>query len=309
MKERMPPLQGLYYFYVACQQGSFKAAAEHLFVSPAAISQQIRQLEEWLNVELFLRQHRRVKLTQEGEHLSQYTQKGFAHLQEGIRLLNSDPNPHQLSISTLPSFAQHWLVPRLTGFKSRHNDIALLLEPTNQLITFDHSKIDLCIRYGLGDYPNIESQWLMDDVLYPACHPIYLQQHNIKTMEDISRVDLIEDTWPDMDWASFTQTLGLKSSQSTIKYEGSHFVLEGALAVQGMALVRHSLAARYIKEGKLVRIGNTALKPKYRYYLCAPSGYFKREKVQLFRHWLLDEIEEFHRTYPLRDLNVISNNA
>lgn len=307
MKERMPPLQGLYYFYIACQQGSFKLAAEQLFVSAAAVSQQIRQLEEWLNVDLFVRQHRKVQLTAEGALLFEQAKKGFTHLQEGIRLINTDPNPKQLSVSTLPSFAQHWLVPRLTEFKSRYPHIALLLEPTNQLITFDDSRIDLCIRYGRGNYPNIESQWLMDDVMYPVCHPIYRQQHNIQTLADINQVDLIEDTWPDMDWASFLSNLGLKGGQSTLKYDGSHFVLEGALAVQGVALVKHSLAARYIKEGKLVRIGNTALKPRYSYYMCAPAGYFRREKVQLFRQWLLDEIANFQCAYPLTGIDVISH--
>lgn len=146
MKERMPPLQGLYYFYVACQTGSFKLAAEQLFVSAAAVSQQIRQLEESLNIPLFIRQHRKVTLTPEGKVLFEQAQKGFAHLQEGVRLISSDANPNQLSVSTLPSFAQHWLVPRLTAFKKQQNEISLLLEPTNQLVTFEGSKIDLSIR-------------------------------------------------------------------------------------------------------------------------------------------------------------------
>ncbi|HAT8555768.1 TPA: LysR family transcriptional regulator [Vibrio vulnificus] len=299
MKERMPPLQGLYYFYVACQTGSFKLAAEQLFVSAAAVSQQIRQLEESLNIPLFIRQHRKVTLTPEGKVLFEQAQKGFAHLQEGVRLISSDANPNQLSVSTLPSFAQHWLVPRLTAFKKQQNEISLLLEPTNQLVTFEGSKIDLSIRYGRGKYPNIETKWLMDDLVYPVCHPIYAQQHHLHDLNDITRADLIEDTWPDMDWETFMRSVGLTGGHSTIQYDGSHFVLEGALAVQGVALVKHSLAARYIQEGKLVRIGDIAMKTRYSYYICAPSSYFQRKKVKLFHQWLLMEIEGFQNTYPV----------
>ncbi|MGY3570643.1 LysR substrate-binding domain-containing protein [Vibrio paucivorans] len=299
MKEKMPPLQGMYYFYIAAQCGSFKQAAETLFVTAAAISQQIRQLEDWLGTDLFIRQHRKIVLTHEGELLFEQAEKGFAHLQAGVRLINQDPNPNQLSISTLPSFAQHWLVPRIGEFREQHPDISLLLEPTNELVTFQDSSVDLCIRYGEGNYHNIESQWLMDDVVYPVCHPLYQQLHGIYSVEDLEKADLIEDKWPDMDWHRWLNTLGKRHSRATLQYNGSHFVLEGALSVQGVALVKHSLAIRYIKEGKLVRIGEHALKPRFAYYMCAPAGYYKRQKIQLFAKWLRSEINQFEHNNPI----------
>lgn len=88
MKDRMPPLQGLYYFFIAAKEGSFKTAAKNLFVTPAAISQQIRQLEEFLGTDLFVRQHRKIVLTPEGELLFTQAERGFAHLQQGVRLVN-----------------------------------------------------------------------------------------------------------------------------------------------------------------------------------------------------------------------------
>ncbi|EKO3381750.1 LysR substrate-binding domain-containing protein [Vibrio fluvialis] len=298
MSERIPPFQGLFYFYTAAETGSFKVAAEKLFVTPAAISQQIRLLEEWLGAELFVRQHRKIHLTHEGSVLYQQAQKGFAHLQEGIRLINQDPSPHQLSISTLPSFAQHWLVPRIGDFRTQHPEISLLIEPTSDLVNFQDSSVDVCIRYGRGDYKNVHSEWLMDEVLYPVCHPIYQQQHNIYQLDDLVRADLIEDIWPDMDWGLWLRNLGYHSSKSTLQYNGSQFVLEGALAVQGVALVKHATACRYIEEGKLVQVGNVALKPRFQFYLCAPSGYFKRPKIQAFHTWLKEEIAQFQQRYP-----------
>lgn len=271
-------------------------AAEHLFVTPAAVSQQIRQLEDFLGTDLFVRQHRKIVLTPEGDLLFTQAERGFNHLQQGVRLVNQDPNPNQLSISTLPSFAHHWLVPRLTDFRQRYPDIALLMEPTNELISFQDSQIDLCIRYGTGKYPNLESQWLMDEVLYPACHPIYQKQHGIYTIEDLTKAELIEDLWPDLDWGMWLNQVGHTAAKPTLKYSGSHLVLEGALSLQGVALVKHSLAYRYIQEGKLVRIGDIGVQPRFAYYLCAPPGYLKREKAQLFSQWIKNEIAESEQT-------------
>ncbi|MGF1709134.1 LysR substrate-binding domain-containing protein [Vibrio kagoshimensis] len=306
MKDKMPPLQGLYYFYKAAQFGSFKLAAENLFVTSAAVSQQIRVLEEFLGTSLFIRQHRKVVLTSEGQILFTQAKKGFAHIQDGVRQINQDPDPNRLSISTLPSFAQNWLVPRVNQFRETFPSLSLLIEPTNRLVTFEDSSVDLCIRYGQGKYPNLESTLLMEEIIYPVCHPIYQEKHKIYDIDDLSRAELIEDSWPDMDWEHWLTTFSKVGKQSSIKYDGSHFVLEGALSVQGVALVKHSLARRYIEEGKLVRIGNKAMKPKYKYFLCAPKGYFKRKKVQDFQLWINEQVKAF-QNQNLNDLEIIDS--
>ncbi len=296
----MPPLQGMYYFYVAAEQGSLKLAAEKLFITPAAISQQIRLLEQWLGTDLFIRQHRKVVLTDEGVLLFDQAAKGFSHIFEGVRLLSSDPNPEQLSVSTLPSFAQNWLIPKLISFREQYPQISILLEPSNRLIDFQQSSVDLCIRYGEGNYSKVEAHWLMDDAIYAVCHPLYQKNNGIYKISDLSKAALIEDMWPDMDWKLFLSHFGYSGGCSTLKYSGSHFVLEGALAVQGVALVRHSVAARYIKEEKLVCIGEMAVRPKYKYFLCAPKSYFKREKIQHFHTWIKQEAELFREQFPIQ---------
>ncbi len=299
MSERLPPLQAIYYFHIAAQQGSFKSAAKHLFVTPAAISQQIRQLEEWLGVDLFTRHHRHITLTHEGSVLSRQVEKGFAHIQDGVRLINQDPTPNQLSISTVPSFAQHWLVPRIRQFRQQYPDLAMLIEPSDDIVTFQNSSIDLCIRYGRGDYENLESVWLMDEVLYPVCHPLYQKEKQIYQLEDLNKADLLEDIWPDLDWHIWLDNVGIvHNNPSTMRYNGSLYVLEGALSLQGVALVKHSIVQRYLSEGKLVRIGDMAIKPNYRYYACAPKGYLQREKVVKFIEWLKGEIAQFQSVVP-----------
>lgn len=296
--KRMPPLQGLYYFYQAAHYGSFKLAAETLHVTAAAISQQIRLLEDWLGTPLFYRQHRKVVLTPEGLILFEHTQKGFQQIQSGVWLINNDPDPQRISLSTLPSFSQHWLVPRMTSFRAEHPDISVLIESKTELADFEQSSLDLCIRYGEGCYPNLHCQWLMDDLLYPVCHPLYQAQHQIYSIHDLQRADLIGDIWPDINWERWLATVGAKGGSSSLAYDGVNYVLEGALSVQGVALARHSLAQRYIEEGTLVRIGNIAVKPNFSYYLCAPEGYFKREKVQIFTDWIRQQADKFQQSFP-----------
>ncbi|MFA0412035.1 transcriptional regulator, partial [Vibrio splendidus] len=101
--------------------------------------------------------------------------------------------------------------------------------------------------------------------------------------------------------------VGAKAGRSSLQFDGSHFVLEGALSVQGVALVKHSLVYRYLQEKKLVRIGNLALKPKYNYFLCAPAGYFHREKIKRFEAWMQSQVQLFGNK-GREELTIIETN-
>ena len=295
MKYKIPHFQNLYSFYQSAELGSFKDAAVLMYISSAAVSQQIRQLEDQLEVKLFERQHRKIVLTEEGKVLHQYARQGFSILQEGIHQISLDVNPNSLALSALPSFAQHWLVPRLGDFCELFPDLTVLMTPKNALIDFSKEQVDLCIRFGLGKYEGIQSEFLMSDHLYPVCHPLYLKEHAITTLEDMNNVRLIEDARPDMSWEQWLKITGTNMNLAipSVKYQGAHMVIEGALAVQGIALVRHSLAWKYIQQGMLVKIGDVEVRSSYSYWLCAPPAYFKREKVINFAHWIKNEINEF----------------
>lgn len=295
MKVKMPHFQNLYSFYQSAELGSFKEAAELMFISSAAVSQQIRQLETQLEVKLFERQHRKVVLTPEGKLLHQYAQQGFTALEEGVRQISHDTTPNSLALATLPSFAQHWLVPRLGDFCELFPELTVLMMPQNALVNFAREQVDLSIRFGPGEYEGLQSDYLMADHLYPVCHPLYLKEHAITSLDDIANVRLIEDTRADMDWKRWLKIAGkdIKTTIPALKYEGAHVVIEGALAVQGVALVRHSLAWKYIEQGLLVKISDIEVCSSYSYWLCAPSAYFKREKVINFSHWIKKQTSDF----------------
>ncbi len=296
------PLQALYYFYHAAELGSFKSAAEQLNVTAGAMSQQIRLLEERLNTQLFERQHRKVELTSEGQRLLPFAKQGFSQLTEGLKQIGHDPDPETLTISTLSSFGQQWLVPRLGELKKVAPELSIALMPSETLINFNRDKVDLCVRYGLGNYEGLQSELLMHDYLYPVCHPLFLQQRKIKCIDDLCECDLLEDTQPDMSWDLWLEQAGAQKQlpTSSVKYAGVHFVVEGALAVQGVAMVRHSVAWRYVQQGTLVKLFDTEIQSRFSYFLCAPPTHFSRPKVKVFARWLHQAADEFSKTMDFK---------
>lgn len=294
------PLQALYGFYRAAELGSFKAAADALHVTPGALSQQIRQLEDRLHVSLFHRQHRKVVLSDEGRRLLPFVRDAFDALHEGVKLVGEDPNPDTLHLSTLASFGQQWLVPKMNALKTRYPELSIALMPTEKLIDFQLEPVDLAIRFGEGVYPGLQSEFLMHDYLYPVAHPLFLEKYPIKAPEDLCQCHLLEDTQHDMSWQTWLTGIGcsIQLSPSSIQYSGVHFVLEGALAVQGVALVRHSVASRYIEQGTLVRLFDDVVKSRFSYWLCAPPSHFRREKVLKFADWMKESSDAFISQAP-----------
>jgi LysR family glycine cleavage system transcriptional activator len=289
------PLQALFYFYRAAERGSFKLAAEELFVTPGALSQQIRLLEERLDTTLFHRQHRKVVLSPDGQRLLPYAREAFSSLQEGLKQIGKDPNPSTLHLSTLSSFGQQWLVPRLSDLQQHSPEFSIALNPSEKLVDFQTESVDLAIRFGGGNYPGLQTEFLMHDYLYPVVHPMFLERHPIKTPEDLCQCHLLEDTQHDMSWAAWLAAIDctVPLSQSSIQYSGVHFVIEGALAVQGVALVRHSVASRYVEQGTLVRLFDHAIVSPFSYWLCAPPSHFRRDKVVAFSSWIQSAISVF----------------
>ena len=139
----LPPLKSLHFFQVAAQQQSFKLAAEKLFVTQAAVSQQIRGLEAFLGCKLFERHAKKTELTEQGKQLLPFVERGFVQFNEGVQSIMGDPAPKVLRLSTLHSFTSLWLIPRLHEFQNMHPEIMVQLAPSNQLIDFRQGDIVL----------------------------------------------------------------------------------------------------------------------------------------------------------------------
>ncbi|MGH1487102.1 MAG: LysR substrate-binding domain-containing protein [Cellvibrionaceae bacterium] len=296
-----PHFKGLYYFYVAAEHLSIKKAAEYLFVTQAAVSQQIRLLEDAVGVPLFSRHHRSIALTPAGQKLLPALKTGFERIQRGVDGLFDDNDPHAITVTVIPSFASRWLIPRLGDFYAQYPEMKVMLQTTDALESFVDSSVDLAIRFGRGDYPELQVDDLMDDFCYPVCHPLYQSKVNIQTKDDLARCQLLVDSGPDVTWERWFELEGIKVERPSysMAYDASHYIVEGLLAGQGVGLVRHSLVAELIASGSLVRLFERTLKLDYRYYLCAPEHYFHRPKVKNFTQWLRSEVGKFNADHVL----------
>ena len=174
--ERLPPLNALRVFQVAAEQESFKQASEKLHVTQAAISQQIKLLEKFFGEKLFVRLNREVKLTPSAVRLLPYVQKAFLLLEEGSKSFEQDLFPHQLKITSVPSFAARWLIPRLGDFQALHPDLTSFVSTSCDLHDFSDDSQDIAIRFSSGGFPGLKEELICNDYIMPLCHPMLLDK-------------------------------------------------------------------------------------------------------------------------------------
>ncbi|TKV66972.1 LysR family transcriptional regulator [Marinobacter panjinensis] len=291
--QKLPPLRALQAFRYAARELSFKAAAEALNISQAAVSTHIRGLEDFLGLKLFVRLTRQVQLTHEGRALSGYVETGFQELERGIALFAPNSDPGRLTVATVPSFASRWLVPRIDSFLKAHPEIQLGLQPSVQLVDFQGDGVDLAIRFGRGDYAGLESRPLLEEKLLPVCHSMLIDNEPV-TPESLARLPWLIDQSIDMEssWIAFQEELGIEISESSITLrvtEGTTLV-EAVLAGRGIALMRYSLVADLLKAGLLQCPIDISVPSEYQYYLVAPEAKFRTDKVRAFVSWITGEV-------------------
>lgn len=288
------PLNGLKHFFWAAKLGSFKRAAEEIHVSEAAVSQQIRNLEQALKVSLFERQHQRVILSNQGKQLFPYVQSAFSSLFEGIASISADPQPNHLNLTTMPSFASHWLIGQLTSFYQRYPELTISMDTSVESRDFAENNYNLAIRYGPGVYPGLKSQLLMHEPIVLVCHPELLISNSI-TREDILKLPMIRGTFNGVNRAfqGFKKFYEFNEKQLTkeILLHDGGLGVEAARSGQGIAMQRLSLVIDLVESGELVYAREYAFR-EYSFYAVAPEHQFSLEKVQKFLSWLAPAMRE-----------------
>src|SRR6202040_3638735 len=198
------PLGALRVFEAVASALSFSAAAEVLNVTPAAVSQQIKGLEEYLQVPLFRRTGRRVELTDEALELLPAVRDGLERLEGAMLQIKQHRRAGPLQISTLASFLQMWLLPRVRSFRRKFSDIELRFHTSRELIDFSRTSMHVAIRFGHGNYPNLHSEKLLDDWLVPVASPEMIKQHGmLERGTSLSEYPLLESA--DEPWRVWAQ--------------------------------------------------------------------------------------------------------
>lgn len=287
------PLNALRTFEAVASRLSFSRGAEALNVSPAAVSSQIRALEDRLNQALFHRHGRYVTLTEAGKKLLPGVQRGLSELRQAVELVSQDRSKGALNISMMPSFLQKWLMPRLVEFYAAQPKIDLRIHVDNALVDFDQIDMHAAVRFGRGKWPGLEILKLADDWILPVCSQQLLDEIGpIRSANDLLEHDLLHvesrmfDPW--------FRKMGKSSRVSRwSQLNDSISILMAAEQGEGIALSRWSLVARDIEAGRLVRPIDAVVKTSWSSYFVAPPHYFDLPKVVVFRDWLIDQFSQF----------------
>lgn len=291
MARRLPPLNALRAFEAAARHLSFTRAAEELHVTQAAISHQVKALEEHLGRKLFRRLNRALLLSDDGQAYLPSVSRAFALLNDATRNLLERDAPGPLTVSALPSFAARWLVPRLGRFRQIHPDIDLRIDPSAALTDFASGDVDVGIRYGRGKYSALRADWLMTEDIFPVCSPALLSgEHPLRAPGDLEHQVLLHDDGHG-DWRTWLLAAGIDRVDPTRGpiFTDSSMLIQAAMAGQGVALARGVLAADELAAGRLVRPFTLSLPTDYAYYLVCPQNTAEQPKIAAFRDWLLDE--------------------
>jgi LysR family glycine cleavage system transcriptional activator len=292
MTRRLPPLTALRAFEAVARHLSMARAAEELHVTPAAVSQQIKQLEDFLGQPLFKR-GKTLALSDAAQAALPMFSDAFDRLERAAARLRTGASGGPLVISTPPAFAARWLVPRLEDFQNRHPGIELRLLATRRLVDFTLEDVDAAIRFGNGDYPGLRVERLMPEAIIPVAAPGLAE--GIATAADIARRPLLNDEWHTgnqvfPDWETWFASQGVVPEVPLrIQHFGeSNLTIQAAISGLGVALVWRTLAEDDLKAGRLVRLLDQSMASPMAYHLVMPPNRIALAKVATFREWLLE---------------------
>ncbi|MCI0429175.1 MAG: transcriptional regulator GcvA [Rhodospirillales bacterium] len=294
---RLPPLNALRSYEAAARHLSFTKAAGELGVTPAAVSHQVKMLEDHIGIALFQRVNRQLVLTEAGGACVPGIRMAFEGLAGAIDCISVAGRSGVLTVSVPPSLAGKWLLPRLDRFKSVHPDIDVRVSASVQLVDFASGKIDVAIRYGTGRYPGLKSERLIDEAVIPVCSPRLLEgPHPLRSPADVGFHTLLHDDSPDEDtscptWDMWLKAAGVEGVDATRgpRFNQPSLVLEAAILGQGIALAKSTIAAADLAEGRVVKPFELTLPLAFGYYIVYPESKTLMPKVDLLVRWLKEE--------------------
>jgi len=302
MSDRLPPLNTLRVFDAVCRNMSFTRAAAELGMTQAAVSYQIKLLEERTGTAMFRRLTRELALTEAGGRLAPVVADTFARLNAAFASLTGKPDG-VLSITAVTTFTTNWLVPRIGQFQLAWPDIAVRLDTDPRVVDFDREDFDVGIRGGniaRGHWPGLISHHLMTIDLAPFCAPSLLAEvgpvlspAELLNVPRLGEAAIFRPGYSQADWIAWFKAAGVElteSPQVRSQFTLQHMLATAAMAGQGVALLTPAFFPREIAAGQLVQVLPETLRDVESYYLVYSAARRDSPKIAAFRDWLLAEI-------------------
>lgn len=294
---RLPSLNALRAFEAVSRHLSFARAADELHVTKAAVAQQVRLLESEIGAPLVLRNGRGLRLTEVGVAGTRYLADGFDLLLRASRSMREATGGRLLVVSADPSFASTWLVGRIGRFKQDHPDVDVLLDANRNARDLWRENVDAAIRWGKGDFPDLNATRLFEEDVFPVCSPgLRDGPVPIRKPEDLAAHTLLHlewssehGTWPDWEmWLAASDVHDVDTTRG-VWFNQMSIALQAAVQGQGVALMTRAIAADELAAGRLVAPFPVSFHTPFGYYfLCRPDR-ISSPKIVAFRDWLVAE--------------------
>jgi len=292
MAYHLPPLPWLRAFEAAARLGNFTRAAEELLITPAAVSYQVRQLEQKLGYPLFDRVHRELVLTRLGQTYMPSVEKAFSDLSIATVSVFGERDRQPVRFRCLNSFGHLWMVPRIGGFQEAHPDIELQMISASWAETLNPDLFDIDVRFGDGGWTDGTVEFLLNDPIVPVCRPDLALPGEIKDVEALSQAPRLDIMGVVDTWESFFRAFGhAVPARNGLQVDQSVTALELAVLGHGHALVLETLARPFLETGRLIRSSDKKLKSRHSYYLVTARP---RQEIgpdaQAFCDWMIREL-------------------
>jgi LysR family glycine cleavage system transcriptional activator len=287
MADRLPPLAALRAFEAAARLESFSRAAEEIHVTHGAVSHQVKALEEFVGLPLFVRNGRRVSLTADGRRLADRFRAALRDIGEAVESVSRRDRANRLTVSMLPSFAARWLMPRLGRFMEKHPNIFVNVHASLDRVDFARDEVDMAVRFGGGIWPNVEAEKFMDDERFPVASPRLNRGKLPMRPAELAKFRLLSTD--DEPWTPWFKAAGVNLPEpESPMFNDAAMMVQAAIDGRGIAFARRSIAEGDLAAGHLVRLFDIAVKAEESYYLVWPKGK-PSPKVAAFREWMLAE--------------------
>lgn len=294
MKSDLPPLDSLVVFEAVARRLSFARAADELFLTPSAVSHQIAKLEQFLGFMLFERLPKGIALSRAGENYLKRVAAALGAIGSATNDIRKGVK-NSLNVHASTSIASLWLMPRLGGFVRAHPDIALSLSASPVNSDFALGQVDVDIRYGSPDWPNLVVDPVFEENILPLASPDFLLRQPVHSPSDLLDKPLIQSTVSLVQWRDWflSRGLDLAIERYAFRFDRAAMSLEAAVQGFGIALESQKIAAQHIANGQLLPVFHADWGIQlYAHFIVYPERNAQREEVAQFIAWLKKQAED-----------------
>jgi DNA-binding transcriptional LysR family regulator len=291
MRRKIPSTAALVSFEAAARHESFTKAAEELSLTQSAICRQIASLEEFLNVGLFRRSRRGVKLTEAGLSYSRRIATQLDAVERDTLSVMGHQGANVIELAVVPTFGTQWLLPRLNDFQKKHPDVTINLTNRTRPFLFADTEFDAAIYFGDSDWSGTESHRLMGENPMPVCSPTLLDARHSISPQELAEMPLLQQTTRPYAWRQWftSMDMGVARDMTGPRYELFSMLAQAAMHDMGVALIPPFLIQHELAEKRLVIANPHQLSSTKAYYLMIPERKTESASLKAFRDWLIQQ--------------------